>query len=67
MSAASGCLSKFYYGMYLFNKNNFNTKNYMFEPCSWRGVLDKTLCDKDYQGLAAGRWFSPGNPVSSTK
>ena len=26
-------------------------------------VLDTTLCDKDYQWLAAGRWFSP---VSST-
>jgi DNA-directed RNA polymerase subunit RPC12/RpoP len=38
----------------------------MFEPCSWRGVLDTTLCDKACQWLAAGRWFSLGNPVSST-
>jgi hypothetical protein len=31
-----------------------------------RGVLDTTLCDKVCQSLAAGRWFSPGTPVSST-
>ena len=31
-----------------------------------RGVLDTTLCDKDCQWLAAGGWFSQGNPVSST-
>jgi hypothetical protein len=37
-----------------------------FEPHSWRGVLDTTLCDKVCQWLAAGRWFSPGTPVSST-
>jgi hypothetical protein len=29
-------------------------------------VLDTTLCDKVCQLLAAGRWFSPGTPVSST-
>jgi hypothetical protein len=29
-------------------------------------VLDTTLCDKDCQWLAAGWWFSPGTPVSST-
>ena len=28
--------------------------------------LDTTLCDKACQWLAAGRWFSPGTPVSST-
>ena len=32
-----------------------------------RGVLDTTLCDKVCQWLAAGWWFSPGTPVSSTK
>jgi hypothetical protein len=37
-----------------------------FEPRSWRGVLDTTLCDKVCQWLATGRWFSPGTPVSST-
>jgi len=30
-----------------------------------RGVLDTTLCDQVCQLLAAGLWFSPGNPVSS--
>ena len=29
-----------------------------FESCSWRGVLDTTLCDKVCQWLAAGWWFS---------
>ena len=33
-----------------------------FEPCSWRGVLDTTLCDKVCQLLAADRWFSAGTP-----
>jgi len=36
------------------------------EPCSWRGVLYTTLCDKVCQLLATGRWFSSGTPVSST-
>jgi hypothetical protein len=31
-----------------------------------RGVFDTTLCDKVCQWHAAGRWFSPGTPVSST-
>ena len=30
------------------------------------GVPDTILCDKVCQWLVAGRWFSPGNPVSST-
>jgi hypothetical protein len=29
-------------------------------------VLDTTLYDIVCQSLAAGRWFSPGTPVSST-
>ena len=33
---------------------------------SRRGVLDTTLCDEACQWLAAGRWFYPGTPVSST-
>jgi hypothetical protein len=33
---------------------------------SWPGLLDTTICDKVCQWLAAGRWFSPGTPVSST-
>jgi hypothetical protein len=36
-----------------------------FEFRSLRGVLDTTLCDEVCQWLAAGRWFSPGPPVSS--
>ena len=37
-----------------------------FEPRSWRGVLDATLCDTVRQWLATGWWFSLGTPVSST-
>jgi hypothetical protein len=37
-----------------------------FEPRSWRGVLDTTLCDKVCLWLATSRWFSRGTPVSST-
>jgi hypothetical protein len=36
-----------------------------FEPRSWRGVLDTTLCDKVRQLFATGRWFSPWTPISS--
>jgi hypothetical protein len=28
--------------------------------------VDKTLCDQVCQWLAAGQWFSPGIPISST-
>ena len=38
-----------------------------FEPQSWRGVLDKTLCDKVCQWLATGLWISLGTPISATK
>jgi len=31
-----------------------------FEPRSWRGVHDTTLCDKVVSNL----WFSPATPVS---
>ena len=31
-----------------------------------QGVLNTTLCDKACQRLAAGQWFSPGTPFSST-
>jgi hypothetical protein len=37
-----------------------------FESNSGWGVLDTTLCDKVCHVLAAGRWFYPGTPVSST-
>ena len=38
------------------------TTNVEFEPCS--GKVYSILCDKVCQWLAAGRWFSPGTPVS---
>jgi hypothetical protein len=34
-----------------------------FEPRSWRGALDTTICDTVFQSRATGRWLSP---VSST-
>ena len=37
-----------------------------FEPHSWRGVLDTTLCNKVCLWLGTGPWFSPGIPISST-
>jgi hypothetical protein len=37
-----------------------------FEPRSWQGVLDATLCDQICQRLVTGRWFSLDIPVSST-
>jgi hypothetical protein len=40
-------------------------KSCQFESCSWRSVLDTTLCDKVCQWLVAGQWFSPGTLVSS--
>jgi len=43
----------------------FHYHIYESESCSWRGVLDIALCDKVYQLLATGRWFSPITLVSS--
>jgi hypothetical protein len=41
--------------------------NYLCNRClSSLDALDTTLCDKNSQWLAAGRWFSLGSPVSST-
>ena len=34
-----------------------------FEPCSWRCVLDTTLCDKVRPWHETGRWFSLGTLV----
>jgi hypothetical protein len=39
---------------------------WLCDSCSWRGVLDTTLCEKVCQWLATRRWFSLGTPVSST-
>jgi hypothetical protein len=38
----------------------------VFEPRSWWGVLDTTLCDKVCQWLVTGWWFSTSTPVSFT-
>jgi hypothetical protein len=43
-----------------------NTKSCEFEPRSWWGVLDTTLCNQVCQWVVTGRWFSPGTPISST-
>ena len=51
----------------LFKLSFHNYHKYqIYEPRSWRGVLDTTLCDKVCQWLATCRWFSLGTPVSST-
>jgi len=41
-------------------------RKFWIQSHSWRVVLDTTLCDKVFQWLTTGRWFSPGTPVSST-
>jgi len=44
----------------------------LFIQCCWivyrfgRNALNTTLCHKVCQWIGAGRWFSPGTPVSST-
>ena len=48
------------------NVNCLSTAAVQFEPLSWQGVLDTTLCWKVCSWRATGRWFSPGTPVSST-
>ena len=45
---------------------NQNTLNCELEPCSWRGVLDTTLCDKVCHSLGTGWWVYPGTPVLYT-
>jgi hypothetical protein len=44
----------------------YNLNVYPFRYRLWRGVLNTTLCDKVFQWLTTGWWFSPGSPVSST-
>jgi hypothetical protein len=38
----------------------YHSLSCVFEPRSWRGVHDTTLCDKVFSNL----WFSPCTPVS---
>jgi hypothetical protein len=37
-----------------------------FEPSSWRGVLNTTLCYKSCQWLVTGWWFSPISSINKT-
>jgi hypothetical protein len=37
-----------------------------YEPRSWRGILDTTLCDEAYQWLATGQWFPPLKKPTAT-
>ena len=56
------------YGSWIYNYlcNQFLSPLKLWVRNSARqGVLDTTLCDKVCHWLAAGRWFSPGTPVSS--
>jgi hypothetical protein len=48
---------------YLYEIGAYQHWSCEFESCSWRDVLDTTLCDKVCQWLVAGQWLSP---VSST-
>jgi hypothetical protein len=50
------------YGSWIYNY----LCNQCLSPLKLWGVLDTTLCDKVYQWLAAGWWFSLGTSVSST-
>ena len=45
---------------------SFAPESCEFEPRSWRGVLDTTLCDKFCQKLATGRLFSLDSRVYFT-
>ena len=50
------------------SKANVLTCHVIKVICPYReqSVLGITLCDKDCQWLATGRWFSPGTPVFPT-
>ena len=42
------------------------TKVVSLNPVHGKVYFDPTLCDKGFQWLATGQWFSLGTPVSST-
>ena len=53
--------------MYFVLLCEFRYQNILLKRITFmQGVLDTTLCDKVWQCLAAGRYFSPETPVSST-
>ena len=56
------------YGSWIYNYmcNQSLSSLKLFEPRSWRGVLDATVCDKVCQLLPTSQWFSPCTLVSST-
>ena len=43
----------------------YHHQRWGFESRSWWCILDTTLCDKDWQWLATGWWFSPVLPFPS--
>ena len=46
--------------------DNYLCNQCLSPPKLWvQTLFDTTLCDKVFQWLATGRWFSPGTPVSS--
>ena len=49
------------YGSWIYN----NLCNQCLSPLKLWDILGIALCDKNFQWLATGRWFSLGTPVSS--
>ena len=55
------------YNSVLSNSRTWKVFNLVFLSSGvFKGVLDKSLCDKVCEWLVAGRWFSPNTPVSYT-
>jgi hypothetical protein len=55
------------YGSYIYNylyNQRVSHQSWDLESRSWRDVLNTALCDDVCQLHAAGRWYSPGIPVS---
>jgi hypothetical protein len=67
--AEKGSSSSWSYGSWIYN---YLCNQFLSALTLWvrttlrRGELNTTLCDKVFQWLVTGRWFSPGSPVSST-
>jgi hypothetical protein len=65
----NGNIMSFWHFISLYSLKNVIT--FMFacsflSTCSWWGVFHTTLCDKVWQWLATGQWFSPGTLFSFT-
>jgi hypothetical protein len=68
-SISNSQLRKIKYGSWIYNylcNQCLSPLNLLVRIPLKLGVFDTTLCDKDCQGHATGRWLSPGTPVSST-